>query len=80
MDSSTGQMQDSMYSYTSSEESPEPLVLGKNEVKTILADSGVANERLSEFDRHYDETAGESTPLLMNNVMETRAFERHHFL
>ena len=56
-------------------ESPEPLVLGKNEVKTILADSGVANERLSEFDRHYDETAGESTPLLMNNVMETRAFE-----
>lgn len=56
-------------------ESPEPLVLGKNEVKTILADSGVANERLSEFDRHYDETAGENTPLLMSNVMETRAFE-----
>mgnify|MGYP001102516513 CR=1 FL=1 len=56
-------------------ESPEPLVLGKSEVKTILADSGVANERLSEFDRHYDETAGESTPLLMSNIMETRAFE-----
>jgi len=56
-------------------ESPEPLVLGKNEVKTILADSGVANDKLSEFDRHYDETAGENTPLLMSNVMETRSFE-----
>lgn len=56
-------------------EAPEPLVLGKNEVKTILADSGVTNERLTEFDRHYDETAGEGTPLLMSNIMETRSFE-----
>ena len=56
-------------------EAPEPLVLDKNEVKTILADSGVANEKLSEFDRHYDETAGESTSLLMNNIMDTRSFE-----
>lgn len=56
-------------------EAPEPVVLDKNEVKTILADSGVANEKLSEFDRHYDETAGESTSLLMNNIMDTRSFE-----
>lgn len=56
-------------------ESPEPVILDKNEVKTILADSGVANDKLSDFDRHYDETAGESTALLMNNVMNTRTFE-----
>ncbi len=56
-------------------EAPEPVVLDKNEVKTILADSGVADEKLSDFDRHYDETAGESTSLLMNNIMDTRAFE-----
>ena len=56
-------------------EAPEPVVLDKTQVKTILADSGVANEKLSEFDRHYDETAGESTSLLMNNIMETRSFE-----
>lgn len=56
-------------------ESPEPVVLDKNEVKTILADSGVANDRLAEFDRQYDETAGENTSLLMNNVMNTRSFE-----
>ena len=56
-------------------EEPEPLVLAKYEVKTILADSGVSNERLEAFDRHYDETAGESTALLANNVMNTRTFE-----
>ncbi len=56
-------------------EEPEPLALDKNEVKTILADSGVANEKLFEFDRHYDETAGENTSLLMNNVMNTKSFE-----
>ena len=57
------------------EDTLEPVVLDKTQVKTILADSGVANEKLSEFDRHYDETAGESTSLLMNNIMETRSFE-----
>lgn len=56
-------------------EEPEPLVLDKNEVKTILADSGVSNEKLDEFDRHYDETAGEATSLLASNVMNTRTFE-----
>lgn len=56
-------------------ESPEPLVLDKNEVKTILASSGVANDRLAEFDRHYDETAGEKTSLVMNNVMNAKTFE-----
>ena len=56
-------------------EAPEPVILDKNEVKTILADSGVANDKLSEFDRHYDETAGENASLLMSNVMNTRSFE-----
>ena len=36
-------------------------MLDKNEVKTLFASSGVANEKLEEFDRHYDETAGEKT-------------------
>ncbi len=56
-------------------EEPEPLVLDKNEVKTILAGSGVANDRLADFDRQYDETAGESTSLLMNNIISARSFE-----
>ena len=56
-------------------EEPSPLALNKNEVKTILAGSGVANEKLEVFDRCYDETAGERTSLLANNVMNTRTFE-----
>lgn len=56
-------------------EEPEPLVLARNEVKTLFANSGVSNEKLEEFDRHFDETAGEKTTLLADNVMNTRTFE-----
>ena len=54
---------------------PQPLILDKNEMKTILAGSGVSNDRLEQFDRHYDETAGETTSLFASNVMNTRTFE-----
>lgn len=56
-------------------EEPQPLVLAKNEVRSILADSGVSDEKLETFDKHYDETAGETTSLLASNVMNTRTFE-----
>ncbi len=52
-----------------------PLALDKNEVKTLFANSGVSNEKLDEFDRHFDETAGENTSLLVSNVLNTRTFE-----
>ncbi len=53
----------------------QPLTLDKNEVKTLLANSGVANDKMQEFERHYDETAGEDTSLLASNVINTRTFE-----
>ncbi|MCM1325910.1 MAG: DUF4317 domain-containing protein [Bacteroidales bacterium] len=56
-------------------EEPQPLTLDKNEVKTLLANSGVANDKMLEFERHYDETAGEDTSLLASNVINTRTFE-----
>ncbi|MCR4598947.1 MAG: DUF4317 domain-containing protein [Acetatifactor sp.] len=56
-------------------EDPAPLILDKNEVKTILADSGVSNEKLSHFEEHYEETAGDDTPLYVNNVMNAKSFE-----
>lgn len=56
-------------------EEPAPLVLDKNEVKTLFASSGVANEKLEEFDRYYDATAGEDTSLYVDNVVNTRTFE-----
>ena len=54
---------------------PEPLMLDKYQVKTILENSGVPNEKLEDFDKTYDETAGEKTALVINNVASTRAFE-----
>ena len=53
----------------------EPLILDKHEVKTILADSGVSNEKLEHFEEHYEETAGEDTPLDVSNVMNAKSFE-----
>lgn len=56
-------------------EDPAPLIMDREEVKTVLADSGVSNEKLETFDRCFDATAGEGTELVVNNVVNTRAFE-----
>ena len=56
-------------------EKPEPLLLDKNEVKTLFANSGVSNEKLEAFDKHFDETAGEKATLLVDNVISNRTFE-----
>jgi hypothetical protein len=53
----------------------QPLMLDKNEAKTLFAGSGVSNEKMEEFDRHFDETAGEDTALMVSNVMNTKSFE-----
>lgn len=56
-------------------ENPQPLSLDKQEVKGLLANSGVKNERLEEFDRCYDSAVGEETPLMVSNVVNTKTFE-----
>ncbi len=56
-------------------EDPAPLILDKEEVKTVFANSGVSNEKMELFDRCYDATAGEKTELVVNNVVNTRTFE-----
>ena len=56
-------------------EKPDPLVLDKNEVKTLFAQSGVDNDKMEEFDRHFDETAGKDTEILASNVVNTKSFE-----
>jgi hypothetical protein len=56
-------------------EEPAPLMLDKNEVKTLLAGSGVSNDRLEEFDNYYDTAAGEQTALYASNVFSTRSFD-----
>ena len=57
-------------------EDPEPLTLDKYEVKRLLADSGVVNEKLEEFDDLYasvvsDEQAG----FVASNVASMRSYE-----
>ena len=56
-------------------EDPVPLIMNREEVKTVLADSGVSNEKLETFDRCFDATAGEGAELVVNNVVNTRTFE-----
>lgn len=53
---------------------PEPLELGKQEVRRLLEDSGVPDEKMETFDHHYDQCAGEKTSFLASNIASTRGF------
>ena len=55
-------------------EEPEPLKLDKTDVKKIFEQSGVSAEKMENFDRNYEENAGEKTSLLASNIAETRKF------
>lgn len=54
---------------------PTPLILDKNEVKTILSDSGVSNEKLASFDEKFDTCAGATSTMYAGNIMSSRSFE-----
>lgn len=56
-------------------DAPEPLVLDKYQVKSLLEHSGVEEEQLQDFDKNFDETAGERAVIYANNIVNTRAFE-----
>lgn len=54
----------------------EPLELKKNDVKQLLHDSGVSDERLDYFDETYSKCAGdEDYPLLASNIANTKKFD-----
>ena len=55
-------------------EEPEPLALHKTDVKKIFEQSGVPSEKMEEFDKNFEETAGEKTSLLAANIAETKKF------
>lgn len=54
---------------------PEPVTMDKNQVRALLAESGVEEDKLEHFDQCFDHTAGETTQLLAANVTNTRTFE-----
>ncbi len=53
----------------------EPLTLHKEDVKHLLQDSGVSEDKMMYFDKNYDKcTDNEDYPLLATNIAETRRF------
>ena len=55
-------------------EEPEPLALDKTEMKKIFEKSGVDAEKMENFDRNFEENAGEKASLLASNIAETKKF------
>ena len=54
---------------------PEPVVLTKPEVKRLLEDCGVAEEKLDTFDQQYELVAGDQPSLMASNIDSPRKFE-----
>ena len=55
-------------------EEPEPLELGKTDVKKVFENSGVPAENMELFEQNYDAAAGEKNSLMAENITETRKF------
>lgn len=53
-------------------EEPEPLRLNQSDVKRLLQNSGVSEEQLENFDRVYEEAAGEKASFQAANLVDTR--------
>lgn len=56
-------------------EEPEPVALGKMEVKKVLEHSGVSNECIEEFEETFANAAGERANFMASNVLNSRTFE-----
>ena len=55
-------------------EEPEPLALDKIEMRKVFEQSGVDTEKMWNFDRNFEENAGEKATLLASNIAETKKF------
>nr|DAJ02701.1 MAG TPA: protein of unknown function (DUF4317) [Caudoviricetes sp.] len=56
-------------------EEPEPLQLDKTDVRKVFEKSGIPSKKMESFDQNYEETAGEKTSLLAENITETKKFQ-----
>ena len=57
------------------QESPAPVMLDKSEMKDLLEKSGVKEERLENFEEHFEMAAGEHGKLVASNVSSGKKFE-----
>ena len=55
-------------------EEPEPLALDMTEMKKVFEKSGVDAEKMENFDRNFEENAGEKASLLASNIAEPKKF------
>lgn len=55
-------------------DAPEPLALTKHDVKQLLTQSGVSDEKMEVFEKEYAQTAGDKTQLLASNIASVRKF------
>ena len=57
------------------QESPAPVMLDKTEMKDLLEKSGVKEERLENFEEHFEMAVGEHGKLVASNVSSGKKFE-----
>lgn len=57
------------------QESPAPVMLYKTEMKDLLEKSGVKEEKLENFEEHFEMAAGEHGKLVASNVSSGKKFE-----
>lgn len=55
-------------------DAPEPLSLGKSDIRKIFEDSGVPEECMEKFDSEFDFTFGRTKSVLATNISETKGF------
>lgn len=56
-------------------ENPEPLELDKEDVKKLLTNSGVPEEKIEVFEEKFTESIGDKQKLVADNIANVRKFE-----
>lgn len=54
---------------------PEPLMISKEQVKSVLAECGVPQAGISKFSVEYDETFGFEAELYPKNIIDNKSFQ-----
>ena len=55
-------------------DNPDPVELSKSDVKYILEESGVPDEKIEAFEKEYEQVMEPSKPLMASNIADTRKF------
>ena len=56
-------------------DSPEPLTLTKRDVRCILEENDIPEEKIQAFEKEFDESISRDTRVLVSNIVNTRQFQ-----